>query len=82
MEKPVRSNAELGREVDELKDTVKELVVAIRGNPGDPDSGLQGYLHKFDKRLTLFFGLLVGAMAASGLIQEQGAHILKAIFGA
>lgn len=58
--------AELGRDMEEMRQDHKALTESF---------------NRLEKRLTLYVGLLVGAMAASGLIEKGAAELLKTLFG-
>lgn len=67
--------------------TLRELEMRVENCEGDIDeikSDLKTALGEFGKlkdRLNIWGSVLIGAMAAGGLISEQAGAILKAAFG-
>jgi hypothetical protein len=64
-------------DMDEFRDSVKDLTNGV----ADFKDEVRGKFERLNVKLALGFGLLVGAMAASGLIKEEGAKIIGKLIG-
>jgi len=67
----------LRQDMDEFRDSVKDLTNGV----ADFKEEVRGKFERLNVKLALGFGLLVGAMAASGLIKEEGAKLIAKIMG-
>lgn len=67
----------LREDMDEFRKDVRDLTAGMQSFKDE----VRGKFERLNVKLALGFGLLVGAMAASGLIKEEGAKIIGKIFG-
>ncbi len=72
---------EVMRRLGRLDKEVESLRAAICGDDGDVEGGLRGEIVKMRRQFALFFGLGIGAMAASGLIEEGAKDVVKSLIG-